>query len=161
MFDKTYLLSPQGQADYKAWIKKLTDIAAKESGVSATVDDDGEPVLILMRDKNAVPESLRDEKANLYVIKVTIEIKDILIRELEEVEEVIRKYQITDEFLPEVYAGVEESIITFLKTRFTEREEILRKAEEENKFKIYDFFTKEEKDKEKKTNENSTGSKQS
>lgn len=159
MFDKTYLLSPQGQADYKAWIKKLTDIAAKESGVSATVDDDGEPVLMLMRGKDAVPESLRDEKANLYVIKVTIEIKDILIRELEEVEEVIRKYQVTDEFLPEVYAGVEESVITFLKTRFTEREEILRKAEEENKFKIYDFFTKDEKDKEDKTNEDSTGSK--
>lgn len=41
MFDKTYLLSPQGQADYKAWIKKLTDIAAKEAGVSATIDNDG------------------------------------------------------------------------------------------------------------------------
>ena len=45
MFDKTYLLSPQGQSDYKAWIKKLTDIAAKEACVSATVDNDGETVL--------------------------------------------------------------------------------------------------------------------
>ena len=86
MFDKTYLLSPQGQADYKAWIKKLTDIAAKEAGVSATVDNDGEPVLMLIRGRDHVPEKLRDKNANLYVIKVTIEIKDILMRELEEVE---------------------------------------------------------------------------
>ena len=158
MFDKTYLLSPQGQADYKAWIKKLTDIAAKEVGVSATVDDDGEPVLMLMRGKNAVPESMRDESANLYVIKVTIEIKDILMRELEEVDLTIRNYNFPKEALPEVYEGVEESIISFLKTRFTEREEILRKAEQENKFKIYDFF---DSDKKEKPNEDSTGSKQS
>ena len=156
MFDKTYLLSPQGQADYKAWIKKLTDIASKEAGVSATVDNDGEPVLMLIRGSNHVPEKLRDKNANLYVIKVTIEIKDILMRELEEVEATIRNYNFPKEALPEVYEGVEESIISFLKTRFTEREEILRKAEEENKFKIYDFF-----DKEDKTDENSTGSKQS
>ncbi len=156
MFDKTYLLSPQGQADYKAWIKKLTDIASKEAGVSATVDNDGEPVLMLIRGSDHVPEKLRDKNANLYVIKVTIEIKDILMRELEEVEATIRNYDFPKEALPEVYEGVEESIISFLKTRFTEREEILRKAEEENKFKIYDFF-----DKEDKTNENSTGSKQS
>lgn len=156
MFDKTYLLSPQGQADYKAWIKKLTDIASKEAGVSATVDNDGEPVLMLIRGSDHVPEKLRNENANLYVIKVTIEIKDILMRELEEVEATIRNYNFPKEALPEVYEGVEESIISFLKTRFTEREEILRKAEEENKFKIYDFF-----DKEDKTDENSTGSKQS
>ena len=156
MFDKTYLLSPQGQADYKAWIKKLTDIASKEAGVSATVDNDGEPVLMLIRGSDHVPEKLRDKNANLYVIKVTIEIKDILMRELEEVEATIRKYNFPKEALPEVYEGVEESIISFLKTRFTEREEILRKAEEENKFKIYDFF-----DKEDKTDENSTGNKQS
>lgn len=156
MFDKTYLLSPQGQADYKAWIKKLTDIASKEAGVSATVDNDGEPVLMLIRGSNHVPEKLRDKNANLYVIKVTIEIKDILMRELEEVEATIRNYNFPKEALPEVYEGVEESIISFLKTRFTEREEILRKAEEENKFKIYDFF-----DKEDKTDENSTGNKQS
>lgn len=156
MFDKTYLLSPQGQADYKDWIKKLTDIASKEAGVSATVDNDGEPVLMLIRGSDHVPEKLRDKNANLYVIKVTIEIKDILMRELEEVEATIRNYNFPKEALPEVYEGVEESIISFLKTRFTEREEILRKAEEENKFKIYDFF-----DKEDKTDENSTGSKQS
>ena len=156
MFDKTYLLSPQGQADYKAWIKKLTDIASKEAGVSATVDNDGEPVLMLIRGSDHVPEKLRDKNANLYVIKVTIEIKDILMRELEEVEATIRNYNFPKEALPEVYEGVEESIISFLRTRFTEREEILRKAEEENKFKIYDFF-----DKEDKTDENSTGSKQS
>lgn len=156
MFDKTYLLSPQGQADYKAWIKKLTDIASKEAGVSATVDNDGEPVLMLIRGSDHVPEKLRDKNANLYVIKVTIEIKDILMRELEEVEATIRNYNFPKEALPEVYEGVEESIISFLKTRFTEREEILRKAEEENKFKIYDFF-----DKEDKTDENSTGNKQS
>ena len=156
MFDKTYLLSPQGQADYKAWIKKLIDIAAKEAGVSATIDNDGEPVLMLIRGSDHVPEKLRDKNANLYVIKVTIEIKDILMRELEEVEATIRNYNFPKEALPEVYEGVEESIISFLKTRFTEREEILRKAEEENKFKIYDFF-----DKEDKTDENSTGSKQS
>lgn len=156
MFDKTYLLSPQGQADYKAWIKKLTDIASKEAGVSATVDNDGEPVLMLIRGSDHVPEKLRDKNANLYVIKVTIEIKDILMRELEEVEATIRNYNFPKEALSEVYEGVEESIISFLKTRFTEREEILRKAEEENKFKIYDFF-----DKEDKTDENSTGSKQS
>ena len=156
MFDKTYLLSPQGQADYKAWIKKLTDIASKEAGVSATVDNDGEPVLMLVRGSDHVPEKLRDKNANLYVIKVTIEIKDILMRELEEVEATIRNYNFPKEALPEVYEGVEESIISFLKTRFTEREEILRKAEEENKFKIYDFF-----DKEDKTDENSTGNKQS
>lgn len=156
MFNKTYLLSPQGQADYKAWIKKLTDIASKEAGVSATVDNDGEPVLMLVRGSDHVPEKLRDKNANLYVIKVTIEIKDILMRELEEVEATIRNYNFPKEALPEVYEGVEESIISFLKTRFTEREEILRKAEEENKFKIYDFF-----DKEDKTDENSTGSKQS
>ena len=156
MFDKTYLLSPQGQADYKAWIKKLTDIASKEAGVSATVDNDGEPVLMLVRGSDHVPEKLRDKNANLYVIKVTIEIKDILMRELEEVEATIRNYNFPKEALPEVYEGVEESIISFLKTRFTELEEILRKAEEENKFKIYDFF-----DKEDKTDENSTGSKQS
>lgn len=154
MFDKTYFLSPQGQADYKAWIKKLTDIASKEAGVSATVDNDGEPVLMLIRGSDHVPEKLRDKNANLYVIKVTIEIKDILMRELEEVEATIRNYNFPKEALPEVYEGVEESIISFLKTRFTEREEILRKAEEENKFKIYDFF-----DKEDKTDENSTGSK--
>ena len=154
MFDKTYLLSPQGQADYKAWIKKLIDIAAKEAGVSATIDNDGEPVLMLIRGSDHVPEKLRDKNANLYVIKVTIEIKDILMRELEEVEATIRNYNFPKEALPEVYEGVEESIISFLKTRFTEREEILRKAEEENKFKIYDFF-----DKEDKTDENSTGSK--
>lgn len=154
MFDKTYLLSPQGQADYKAWIKKLTDIASKEAGVSATVDNDGEPVLMLIRGSDHVPEKLRDKNANLYVIKVTIEIKDILMRELEEVEATIRNYNFPKEALPEVYEGVEESIISFLKTRFTEREEILRKTEEENKFKIYDFF-----DKEDKTDENSTGSK--
>ena len=154
MFDKTYLLSPQGQADYKAWIKKLTDIASKEAGVSATVDNDGEPVLMLIRGSDHVPEKLRDKNANLYVIKATIEIKDILMRELEEVEATIRNYNFPKEALPEVYEGVEESIISFLKTRFTEREEILRKAEEENKFKIYDFF-----DKEDKTDENSTGSK--
>ena len=156
MFDKTYLLSPQGQADYKAWIKKLIDIAAKEAGVSATIDNDGEPVLMLIRGSDHVPEKLRDKNANLYVIKVTIEIKDILIRELEEVEATIKNYNFPKEALPEVYEGVEESIISFLKTRFTEREEILRKAEEENKFKIYDFF-----DKEDKTDENSTGNKQS
>ena len=156
MFDKTYLLSPQGQADYKAWIKKLTEIASKEAGVSATVDNDGEPVLMLIRGSDHVPEKLRDKNANLYVIKVTIEIKDILMRELEEVEATIRNYNFPKEALPEVYEGVEESIISFLRTRFTEREEILRKAEEENKFKIYDFF-----DKEDKTDENSTGSKQS
>ncbi len=156
MFDKTYLLSPQGQADYKAWIKKLTDIASKEAGVSATVDNDGEPVLMLIRGSDHVPEKLRDKNANLYVIKVTIEIKDILMRELEEVEATIKNYNFPKEALPEVYEGVEESIISFLKTRFTEREEILRKAEEENKFKIYDFF-----DKEDKTDENSTGNKQS
>lgn len=156
MFDKTYLLSPQGQADYKAWIKKLTDIASKEAGVSATVDNDGEPVLMLIRGSGHVPEKLRDKNANLYVIKVTIEIKDILMRELEEVEATIRNYNFPKEALPEVYEGVEESIISFLKTRFTEREEILRKAEEENKFKIYDFF-----DKEDKTDENSIGNKQS
>lgn len=156
MFDKTYLLSPQGQADYKEWIKKLTDIASKEAGVSATVDNDGEPVLMLVRGSDHVPEKLRDKNANLYVIKVTIEIKDILMRELEEVEATIRNYNFPKEALPEVYEGVEESIISFLKTRFTEREEILRKAEEENKFKIYDFF-----DKEDKTDEDSTGSKQS
>ncbi len=156
MFDKTYLLSPQGQADYKAWIKKLTDIASKEAGVSATVDNDGEPVLMLIRGSDHVPEKLRDKNANLYVIKVTIEIKDILMRELEEVEATIRNYNFPKEALPEIYEGVEESIISFLKTRFTEREEILRKAEEENKFKIYDFF-----DKEDKTDENSTGNKQS
>ena len=157
MFDKTYLLSPQGQADYKAWIKKLTDIAAKEVGVSATIDNDGEPVLMLIRGSDHVPEKLRDKNANLYVIKVTIEIKDILMRELEEVDATIRNYNFPKEALPEVYEGVEESIISFLKTRFTEREEILRKAEEENKFKIYDFF-----DKNKENNdENSTGNKQS
>lgn len=156
MFDKTYLLSPQGQADYKEWIKKLTDIASKEAGVSATVDNDGEPVLMLIRGSDHVPEKLRDKNANLYVIKVTIEIKDILMRELEEVEATIRNYNFPKEALPEVYEGVEESIISFLKTRFTEREEILRKAEEENKFKNYDFF-----DKEDKTDEDSTGSKQS
>ena len=156
MFDKTYLLSPQGQADYKAWIKKLTDIASKEAGVSATVDNDGEPVLMLIRGSDYVPEKLKDKNANLYVIKVTIEIKDILMRELEEVDATIRNYNFPKETLPEVYEGVEESIISFLKTRFTEREEILRKAEEENKFKIYDFF-----DKEDKTDENSAGNKQS
>ena len=156
MFDKTYLLSPQGQADYKTWIKKLTNIAAKEAGVSATVDNNGEPVLMLVRGSDHVPEKLRDKNANLYVIKVTIEIKDILMRELEEVEATIRNYNFPKEALPEVYEGVEESIISFLKTRFTEREEILRKAEEENKFKIYDFF-----DKEDKTDENSAGNKQS
>ena len=156
MFDKTYLLSPQGQADYKTWIKKLTDIAAKEAGVSATVDNDGEPVLMLIRGRDHVPEKLRDKNANLYVIKVTIEIKDILMRELEEVGATIRNYNFPKEALPEVYEGVEESIISFLKTRFTEREEILSKAEEENKFKIYDFF-----DKEDKTDENSAGNKQS
>ena len=156
MFDKTYLLSPQGQADYKAWIKKLTDIAAKEAGVSATVDNDGEPVLMLIRGRDHVPEKLRDKNANLYVIKVTIEIKDILMRELEEVGATIRNYNFPKEALPEVYEGVEESIISFLKTRFTEREEILRKAETEDKFQIYDFF-----DKEDKTDENSTGNKQS
>lgn len=156
MFDKTYLLSPQGQADYKAWIKKLTDIASKEAGVSATVDNDGEPVLMLIRGSDYVPEKLKDKNANLYVIKVTIEIKDILMRELEEVDATIRNYNFPKEALPEVYEGVEESIISFLKTRFTEREEILRKAEEENKFKIYDFF-----DKEDKTDENSAGNKQS
>lgn len=156
MFNKTYLLSPQGQADYKAWIKKLTDIASKEAGVSATVDNDGEPVLMLVRGSDHVPEKLRDKNANLYVIKVTIEIKDILMRELEEVEATIRNYNFPKEALPEVYEGVEESIISFLKTRFTEREEILRKAEEENKFKIYDFF-----DKEDKTDENSASNKQS
>lgn len=156
MFDKTYLLSPQGQADYKDWIKKLTDIAAKEAGVSATVDNDGEPVLMLIRGSDHVPEKLKDKNANLYVIKVTIEIKDILMRELEEVEATIRNYNFPKEALPEVYEGVEESIISFLKTRFIEREEILRKAEEENKFKIYDFF-----DKEDKTDENSASNKQS
>ena len=156
MFDKTYLLSPQGQADYKAWIKKLTDIAAKEAGVSATVDNDGEPVLMLIRGRDHVPEKLRDKNANLYVIKVTIEIKDILMRELEEVDATIRNYNFPKEALPEVYEGVEESIISFLKTRFTEREEILRKAETEDKFQIYDFF-----DKEDKTDENSAGNKQS
>lgn len=156
MFDKTYLLSPQGQADYKAWIKKLTDIASKEAGVSATVDNDGEPVLMLVRGSDHVLEKLRDKSANLYVIKVTIEIKDILMRELEEVEATIRNYNFPKEALPEVYEGVEESIISFLKTRFIEREEILRKAEEENKFKIYDFF-----DKEDKTDENSASNKQS
>ena len=156
MFDKTYLLSPQGQADYKAWIKKLTDIAAKEAGVSATVDNDGEPVLMLVRGSDHVPEKLRDKNANLYVIKVTIEIKDILMRELEEVGATIRNYNFPKEALPEVYEGVEESIISFLKTRFTEREEILRKAETEDKFQIYDFF-----DKEDKTDENSAGNKQS
>ena len=156
MFDKTYLLSPQGQADYKAWIKKLTDIAAKEAGVSATVDNDGEPVLMLIRGSDHVPEKLRDKNANLYVIKVTIEIKDILMRELEEVGATIRNYNFPKEALPEVYEGVEESIISFLKTRFTEREEILRKAETEDKFQIYDFF-----DKEDKTDENSAGNKQS
>ena len=156
MFDKTYLLSPQGQADYKAWIKKLTDIAAKEAGVSATVDNDGEPVLMLVRGSDHVPEKLRDKNANLYVIKVTIEIKDILMRELEEVGATIRNYNFPKEALPEVYEGVEESIISFLKTRFIEREEILRKAETEDKFQIYDFF-----DKEDKTDENSTGNKQS
>ena len=156
MFDKTYLLSPQGQADYKAWIKKLTDIAAKEAGVSATVDNDGEPVLMLIRGRDHVPEKLRDKNANLYVIKVTIEIKDILMRELEEVGATIRNYNFPKEALPEVYEGVEESIISFLKTRFIEREEILRKAETEDKFQIYDFF-----DKEDKTDENSTGNKQS
>ena len=119
MFDKTYLLSPQGQADYKAWIKKLTDIAAKEAGVSATVDNDGEPVLMLIRGRDHVPEKLRDKNANLYVIKVTIEIKDILMRELEEVGATIRNYNFPKEALPEVYEGVEESIISFLKTRFT------------------------------------------
>lgn len=111
---------------------------------------------MLVRGSDHVPEKLRDKNANLYVIKVTIEIKDILMRELEEVEATIRNYNFPKEALPEVYEGVEESIISFLKTRFTEREEILRKAEEENKFKIYDFF-----DKEDKTDENSTGSKQS
>ena len=156
MFDKTYLLSPQGQADYKAWIKKLTNIAAKEAGVSATVDNNGEPVLMLIRGSDRVPEKLRDKNANLYVIKVTIEIKDILMRELEEVGATIRNYNFPKEALPEVYEGVEESIISFLKTRFIEREEILRKAETEDKFQIYDFF-----DKEDKTDENSTGSKQS
>ena len=156
MFDKTYLLSPQGQADYKTWIKKLTDIAAKEAGVSATVDNDGEPVLMLIRGRDHVPEKLRDKNANLYVIKVTIEIKDILMRELEEVGATIRNYNFPKEALPEVYEGVEESIISFLKTRFIEREEILHKAEEENKFQIYDFF-----DKEDKTDENSAGNKQS
>ena len=156
MFDKTYLLSPQGQADYKAWIKKLTDIAAKEAGVSATIDNDGEPVLMLIRGRDHVPEKLRDKNANLYVIKVTIEIKDILMRELEEVGATIRNYNFPKEALPEVYEGVEESIISFLKTRFTEREEILRKAETEDKFQIYDFF-----DKEDKTDENSAGNKQS
>lgn len=156
MFDKTYLLSPQGQADYKAWIKKLTEIASKEAGVSATVDNDGEPVLMLIRGSDHVPEKLRDKNVNLYVIKVTIEIKDILMRELEEVEATIRNYNFPKEALPEVYEGVEESIISFLKTRFIEREEILRKAEEENKFKIYDFF-----DKEDKTDENSASNKQS
>ena len=156
MFDKTYLLSPQGQADYKAWIKKLTDIAAKEAGVSATVDNDGEPVLMLIRGRDHVPEKLRDKNANLYVIKVTIEIKDILMQELEEIGATIRNYNFPKEALPEVYEGVEESIISFLKTRFTEREEILRKAETEDKFQIYDFF-----DKEDKTDENSAGNKQS
>ena len=156
MFDKTYLLSPQGQADYKAWIKKLTDIASKEAGVSATIDNDGEPVLMLIRGSDHVPEKLRDKNANLYVIKVTIEIKDILMRELEEVEATTRNYNFPKEALPEVYEGVEESIISFLKTRFIEREEILRKAEEENKFQIYDFF-----DKEDKTDENSASNKQS
>ena len=156
MFDKTYLLSPQGQADYKTWIKKLTDIAAKEAGVSATVDNNGEPVLMLIRGRDHVPEKLRDKNANLYVIKVTIEIKDILMRELEEVGATIRNYNFPKEALPEVYEGVEESIVSFLKTRFTEREEILRKAETEDKFQIYDFF-----DKEDKTDENSAGNKQS
>ena len=156
MFDKTYLLSPQGQADYKAWIKKLTDIAAKEAGVSATVDNNGEPVLMLIRGRDHVPEKLRDKNANLYVIKVTIEIKDILMQELEEIGATIRNYNFPKEALPEVYEGVEESIISFLKTRFTEREEILRKAETEDKFQIYDFF-----DKEDKTDENSAGNKQS
>ena len=156
MFDKTYLLSPQGQADYKAWIKKLTDIAAKEAGVSATIDNDGEPVLMLIRGRDHVPEKLRDKNANLYVIKVTIEIKDILMQELEEIGATIRNYNFPKEALPEVYEGVEESIISFLKTRFIEREEILRKAETEDKFQIYDFF-----DKEDKTDENSAGNKQS
>lgn len=156
MFDKTYLLSPQGQADYKTWIKKLTDIAAKEAGVSATVDNDGEPVLMLIRGRDHVPEKLRDKNANLYVIKVTIEIKDILMQELEEIGATIRNYNFPKEALPEVYEGVEESIVSFLKTRFIEREEILRKAETENKFQIYDFF-----DKEDKTDENSAGNKQS
>ena len=156
MFDKTYLLSPQGQADYKTWIKKLTDIAAKEAGVSATVDNNGEPVLMLIRGRDHVPEKLRDKNVNLYVIKVTIEIKDILMRELEEVDAIIRNYNFPKEALPEVYEGVEESIVSFLKTRFVEREEILRKAETENKFQIYDFF-----DKEDKTDENSAGNKQS
>ena len=156
MFDKTYLLSPQGQADYKTWIKKLTDIAAKEAGVSATVDNDGEPVLMLIRGRDHVPEKLKDKNANLYVIKVTIEIKDILMQELEEIGATIRNYNFPKEALPEVYEGVEESIISFLKTRFIEREEILRKAETEDKFQIYDFF-----DKEDKTDENSAGNKQS
>ena len=156
MFDKTYLLSPQGQADYKTWIKKLTNIAAKEAGVSATVDNNGEPVLMLVRGSDHVPEKLRDKNANLYVIKVTIEIKDILMRELEEVGATIRNYNFPKEALPEVYEGVEESIVSFLKTRFIEREEILRKAETEDKFQIYDFFHKED-----KTDENSAGNKQS
>ena len=156
MCEKTYLLSPQGKAEYKAWIKILTEMAAKDAGVSATVDNDGEPVRMLIRGRDHVPEKLRDKNANLYVIKVTIEIKDILMRELEEVGATIRNYNFPKEALPEVYEGVEESIISFLKTRFIEREEILRKAETEDKFQIYDFF-----DKEDKTDENSAGNKQS
>lgn len=143
MFNKTYLLSTQGQADYRAWIKKLTDIAAKECGVSASVNDKGDPVLILVRDSTSVPESVKDEKTNLYVIKITIEIKDILYRELEEMNTAISALNIPESELGEIYGGIEESIIHFLKDKFTEREELLRKAEREQNFKVYDF-TKED-----------------
>ena len=79
------------------------------------------------------------------------------MRELEEVEATIRNYNFPKEALPEVYEGVEESIVSFLKTRFIEREEILRKEETENKFQIYDFFDKNEEN----NNENSASNKQS
>lgn len=112
---------------------------------------------MLVRGSDHVPKKLRDKNANLYVIKVTIEIKNILMRELEEIEAIIKNYNFPKEALPEVYEGVEESIVSFLKTRFIEREEILRKAEEESKFQIYDFFDKNKEN----SDENSTGNEQS
>lgn len=144
MLNKTYLLSTQGKIDYKNWIKKLTDIAAKEAGVAATVSDDGEPVLILVRGSDSVPNAIKTENANLYAIRVTIEIREILIRELDEIGAMLSKMNVSDSELAEIYAGIEESIISFLKFRFQERDAILHRAIEENKFDLYDYFEKNE-----------------
>lgn len=163
MLNKTYLLSTQGKSDYKNWIKKLTDIAAKETGVAATVSDDGEPVLMLFRSKDSVPEPLRSDQAELYAIRVTVEIREILLRELDEIDKAISLLDIKGDELADIYEGIEESIISFLKTRFQERDQILRRAVEENNFELYDYFQKKEKEtnKEDKPNEDSTSNQQS